>query len=83
MLLLDKLKQDLNELDEQQLQKVDQFLSSIVLESQNSKESPEFRTQVSGENCVRSFQEWVDRFGAIGGPSLPDEAFDRGTIYEE
>ena len=83
MLLLDKLKQDLNELDEQQLQKVDQFLSSIVLESQRYNESPEFRTQVSGEDCARSFQEWVDRFGATGGVSLPDKAFDRGSIYEE
>jgi hypothetical protein len=82
MLLLEKLKQDLETLDDAQLRKVEIFLGSIV-SSDSSENGLLKQKRLQGEGRAKALQSWVDEFAASSGVSLSDEAFDRGSIYRE
>ena len=75
---LEELKQRLEKLNEPQLQLVAQFISALEKDAdqpwnQGSETEPQEK--------AKAFVAWVSNLPKTGH-SLPDEAFDRATIYD-
>ena len=82
-MLREKLKQELDRLDEEQLQKIAIFISFIESKSVPSTSSffPLWQRATPTERA-REFRDWVSQL-PLTSVSLSDEAFSRDRIYEE
>lgn len=82
-MLREKLKQELDKLNEDQLNKVADFIS--LMESQSnpirSYSIPLWQTATPAERA-REFRDWISKLPTTS-ISLLDEAFSREHIYEE
>lgn len=81
-MLQEKIKREIDSLDEEQLKQVESFIASIKLQSDQSQASLQPWHSVTPEEWAKSFQEWTSQLPRTG-VSLPDEAFDRESIYDE
>lgn len=82
-MLKEKIKQKLDRLNEEQLEKIANFIS--LIESQPDQvESPfiPFWLIATPAERAREFRDWVSQLPTTS-VSLPDEAFSRDRIYEE
>ncbi|MGG6268030.1 hypothetical protein ACQ4M3_15435 [Leptolyngbya sp. AN03gr2] len=79
-MLKEKVKQQIDKLNEEQLKQVESFIASIELESEKTQASLQSWDAVTPEEWVKSFQQWTAQLPKTG-VSLPDEAFDRESIY--
>lgn len=81
-MLREKVKQEIDELSEEQIKQVESFIAAIKLQSEQPHTSLRPWQTVTPEEWARNFREWTSQLPKTG-VSLPDEAFDRGTIYRE
>ncbi|BAU11728.1 unknown protein [Leptolyngbya sp. NIES-3755] len=79
-MLKEKVKQQIDKLNEEQLKQVESFIATLQIQAQQSQEPRRFWETATPEEWVRSFQEMVAQFPKTGG-SLSDEACDRESIY--
>lgn len=82
-MLREKLKQELDKLNEDQLKKVANFIS--LMESQSSKVASSFVPlwqKATPTERAKEFRNWISQLPTTS-VSLPDEAFSRECIYEE
>ena len=82
-MLREKLKQELDKLNEDQLKKVANFIS--LMESQSSKVASSFVPlwqKATPTQRAREFRDWISQLPTTS-VSLPDEAFSCDCIYEE
>ena len=82
-MLREKLKQELDRLNENQLKKIADFISLIESESTQIKSSfvPFWLIATPAERA-REFRDWISQLPTTN-VSLSDEAFSRDRIYEE
>ena len=82
-MLREKLKQELDKLNEDQLKKIADFISLIESESNQLTSSvvPFWQTATPAERA-KEFHDWTAQFPKTN-VSLSDEAFTRDRIYEE
>jgi hypothetical protein len=75
---VEELKQKLDKLDETQLQLVAKFISAL---EEDTDQSWSLMSDTTPQEKAEAFLAWVSGLPK-GGHSLPDEAFDRATIYD-
>lgn len=82
-MLREQLKQQIDRLNEDQLQKIADFINLIQSQSEQltSYKIPFWQTATPAERA-REFRNWVSQLPRTG-VSLSDEAFSRDRIYEE
>ncbi|MFM2060348.1 MAG: hypothetical protein RLZZ507_18 [Cyanobacteriota bacterium] len=81
-MLREKLKQELDHLDEEQLEKIADFIAFIQFQSQKFSDNTPLWQKLTPEARASEFQDWVSQLPETG-VSLSDEAFSRDSIYEE
>jgi hypothetical protein len=81
-MLREDLKKELDKLDEEQLQKIADFIAFIEFQSRQATVSPPCWQRATSIERSRDFRQWVSQLPKEGS-SLPDEAFNRDTIYAE
>lgn len=79
-MLKEKVKQEIDKLNEDQLRRVEIFIASIQLEAEKSS-VPLWKRTTPAERA-RDLEEWASQFPKTGG-GLPDKACDRENIYRE
>ena len=82
-MLREKLKQELDKLNEDQLKKVANFIS--LMESQSSQVTSSFVPfwqKATPTQRAREFRDWISQLPKTS-VSLPTDAFSRECIYEE
>ncbi len=82
IMLREKLKQELDKLNEDQLKKIADFIAFIEFQASLAESSAPFWQRATAAERARDFREWVSQLPKTS-PSLPDEAFSRDSIYEE
>lgn len=80
--LREKLKQELDKLNEEQLKKISDFVAFIEFQSKQVTSSVPFWQKATSVERVQEFHEWVSQLPKTN-LSLPDEVFSRDSIYEE
>ena len=81
-MLREKIKQELYKLNEQPREKLADFIAFIEFQTKQVSYAGAFWQEVTPEARTKEFREWVSQLPQTG-LSLPDEAFDRDSIYEE
>ncbi len=81
-MLREKLKEELDKLNEQQLHKIADYIAFIDFQSKQVEASVPFWQKATPAERAKEFQQWVSQLSR-NGVSLPDEAFSRDSIYEE
>ena len=81
MTLRERLKQEIDSLNESQLSSIAEFVASIKAQAQQLVHRTPFWQRATLAERARDFKEWAAGLPKIG-LSLSDEAFDRDTIYE-
>jgi hypothetical protein len=79
-MLLEKIKQDLERLNEDQLKQVEGFIALIALQSHSADSLVPLWKRTTPAERAKDLEEWASQFPKTGG-SLPDEAYDRENIY--
>lgn len=77
-MLKEKVKEEIDKLNDNQLKQVESFIASIQLEAENSA-VPLWQRTTPAERA-KNLEAWASQFPPTGG-SLPDEAYDRENIY--
>ena len=80
-MLRELLKQEIDRLSESQLRRTADFVTSIKVQAQQAKEDIPFWQRSTPAERSQNFRMWVSRLPKSSA-SLPDEAFDRGGLYE-
>ncbi|MGB7415019.1 MAG: hypothetical protein WA902_12500 [Thermosynechococcaceae cyanobacterium] len=78
-MLRENLKQELDQLTDNQLKEIAALISSI--KTQQSTQARPFWQRGTPDERVQDLLAWVAQLPKIG-ITLSDEAFDRGNIYE-
>lgn len=81
-MLREKLKKDLDKLNEEQLKKIADFIAFVEFQSRQVESSVPFWQRATPVERARELREWVSQLPK-NSPSLPDEAFSCDSIYEE
>jgi len=80
-MLRDVLKQEIDKLNDNQLERIAEFIDLVKFQTQNLAQSVPFWQRATSTERAQDFLAWVEQLPKTG-VSLPDEAFDRGSIYE-
>ena len=80
-MLREKLKREIDKLNEEQLQQIADYIASIELKSQQEILSVPLWQSLTPRERAREFQEWVSQLPK-NNLSLSDEALSRDSIYE-
>ncbi len=80
-MLQETLKQEIDNLSDSQLQKIADFLNLVKAQSPQTLATEPFWQQATSVERTEDFRRWVAQLPETG-LSLPNEAFDRGDIYE-
>jgi hypothetical protein len=81
-MLREKLKQELDRLNEDQLKKIADFISLIESEyNQATLSFVPFWQTATAEERAKEFRDWISQLPTTS-VSLSDEAFSREQIYE-
>ena len=82
-MLREELKQEIDNLSEEQLIQLVDFFALIKLQSGENQKNIDLKQQVSPEERAEEFKQWVMQLPKDSNtPSLSDEAFSRETIYD-
>lgn len=81
-MLREKLKQELDKLNEEQLKNVASFIAFIEFQARLAESSTPYWQRATPVERAAEFCEWVAQLPKAS-PSLPDKAFSRDSIYEE
>lgn len=80
-MLRENLKQEIDTLSESQLSKIAEFVIALKAHTQQLVKKPLFWQRATPLERSQDFRRWVAGLSK-GGPTLPDNAFDRESIYE-
>ena len=80
-MLRESLKQDIDMLNDHQLWRIAAFVASLKTHAQQLVKQMAFWQRTTPYERAQEFREWVAGLPKTS-VSLPDEAFDRGGIYE-
>jgi len=80
-MLREKLKQELDKLNEEQLKKIADFIAFIEFQAKQVESSTLFWQRITPMERAKEFREWVSQLPKTN-LSLSDEAFSRESIYE-
>ena len=81
MILRETLKEEIDTLNEKQLSRIAAYISSLKVQTQNAMRQTSFWESATPKERSQDFIEWVSGLNKSGS-TLPDEAFDRSSIYE-
>ncbi|MUG95264.1 hypothetical protein F7734_24035 [Scytonema sp. UIC 10036] len=81
-MLREKIKEEIDKLNEEQLQKIFDFIAFLEFQSKQVESSVPLWQKLTPAERAKDFREWVSQLPK-SGVSLPDEAFSRDSIYEE
>lgn len=77
----DYLKEEIDRLDEEQLKKVQALITHLKKHPHSPAKHIPFWQQSTPQERAQDLQTWASQLPK-NSPSLPDEAFDRSTIYD-
>jgi hypothetical protein len=80
-MLRDTLKQEIDQLTDNELEKIAEFIVLIKCQTQNLATTEHFWKRATPAERVQDFRAWVKQLPETG-LSLPDAAFERDSIYE-
>lgn len=80
-MLKDTLKKEIDNLDEEQLRKIADFLSLLKAQEEKKEATTPFWQRATPKERSQEFREWVLKL-PHSHISLTDEAFDRSRIYD-
>lgn len=80
-MLRETVKKRIDSLNEKQLSKIAEYISLLTDQTKTVMQTTPFWQSATPKERSHDFLEWVSGLNKIG-PSLPDEAFDRTSIYE-
>ena len=80
-MLRDILKQEIDRLNEGQLKRIAEFITFVKYQAQQVAIDSQFWKNATPTERVQDLQVWIEQLPKTG-LSLPNEAFDRGSIYE-
>ena len=81
MVSRETVKQEIDNLNESQLSRIAEHISSLKAQAQNVIKTKPFWENATPKERAQDFLEWVSGLNRTGS-TLPNEAFDRGSIYE-
>lgn len=76
-----QLKNRIDSLNENQLSRIAEYISSLTTQAKIVMNTTPFWKSATPKERAQDFLEWVSGLNKTG-TSLPDEAFDRASIYE-
>ena len=80
-MLKDNLKKEIDNLNDEQLKKIADFVILLKAKDKHKVAVKPLWQRTTPQKRSREFREWVSQLSRTS-PSLPDEAFDRGSIYD-
>ena len=80
-MLKDTLKKEIDGLNDEQLKKIADFVILLKAQDKQKTQVKPFWQRATPEERSQNFREWVSQLSHTS-PSLPDEAFDRSSIYD-
>ncbi|MEB3188767.1 MAG: hypothetical protein VKL42_00295 [Snowella sp.] len=81
MILRETLKQEIDQLNENQLGEIAEFVASMKNQTQPAAKAVPFWQRATPIERAIDFRTWVAQLPKTD-LSLPDDAFDRGSLYE-
>jgi hypothetical protein len=81
MILRETVKKQIDSLNENQLSRIADYILSLKVQANSVMKTTPFWQNASPKERAEDFLEWVSGLNKTG-LTLPDEAFDRGSIYE-
>jgi hypothetical protein len=81
VVLRETVKQEIDTLNEKQLARISEHILSLKMQAQNGIKNTPFWESATPQERSQDFLEWVSGLNRTGS-TLPDEAFDRASIYE-
>ena len=81
-MLREKIKQELDKLNEEQLEKIADFIAFIEFQAKQVSDTAPCWQKATPEARAKEFRQWVSQLPETG-LSLSDQAFSRDSIYEE
>jgi hypothetical protein len=81
MALRETVKKQIDSLNENQLSRIADYILSLKVQAKSAAKTTPFWQSATPKERAQDFLEWVSGLNNIGS-TLPDEAFDRGSIYE-
>jgi hypothetical protein len=81
MMLRETLKQDLDHLSENQLRQIAEFVNTVKTQTPQPDKLVPFWQSATPIERADDFLAWITQLPKTQ-VSLPDEAFDRGNLYE-
>jgi hypothetical protein len=81
-MLREDLKRKLDNLNDEKLKKIADFIAFIEFQSRHDVSSTPFWQRATSVERSREFRTWISQLHN-NGLSLPDEAFSRDTIYDD
>lgn len=81
IILRETVKKQIDSLNENQLSRLAEYISSLTTQAKIVMKTTPFWQSATPKERAQDFLAWVSGLNKTG-PSLPDEAFDRASIYE-
>lgn len=81
-MLREDIKKELDKLNDEQLKKIADFIAFLEFQSRQVTPSTPFWQRATSLERSREFRQWISQL-SNNGLSLPDEAFNRDTIYAD
>ena len=81
MALRETVKKQIYSLNENQLSRIADYILSLKVQARSVVKTAPFWQNATPKERTEDFLEWVSGLNQTG-LTLPDEAFDRGSIYE-
>ena len=80
-MLKDTLKKEIDNLNEEQLKQIADFVISLKTQKELKTETKPYWQSATPKARAQNFRQWVSQLPETK-LSLPDEAFDRDSIYD-
>ncbi len=80
-MLKDTLKKEIDNLNEEQLKQIADFVISLKAQQEMKTETKPYWQSATPKERAQNFRQWVSQLPETK-LSLPDEAFDRDSIYD-
>lgn len=81
MRLRETVKKQIDSLNENQLSRIADYISSLTTQAKTVMKTKPFWQSATPKERAQDFVEWISGLNNTGS-SLTDEAFDRASIYE-
>ncbi len=81
-MLRETLKREIDKLSDSQLRRIADFVALIKTQAQQLPDAIPFWQRAMPSERAEDFRTWVSQLPETH-ISLPDEAFDRGNLYDE